>query len=52
MFSSEGRIGVVLSAYGKKLVAEIVRAAADELTITPGSTLFAAIKASSFRKLR
>ncbi len=52
MFSSDGRVGVVLSAYGKKLVAEIVRAAADELSITPGSTLFAAIKASSFRKLR
>jgi molybdate transport system ATP-binding protein len=51
MFDSDGRVGVVLSAHGEKLVAEIVRAAADELTITPGSTLFAAIKASSFRKL-
>lgn len=51
MFDSEGRVGVVLSAQGEKLVAEIVRDAADELTITPGSTLFAAIKASSFRKL-
>jgi molybdate transport system ATP-binding protein len=52
MFDSDGRVGVVLSAHGTKLVAEIVRAAADELTITHGSTLFAAIKASSFRKLR
>jgi len=51
LFSSDGRIGVVLSAQGKKMVAEIVRAAADELTITTGSTLFAAIKASSFRRL-
>ncbi|MEI6639057.1 MAG: molybdenum ABC transporter ATP-binding protein [Chlorobium sp.] len=51
LFSSDGRVGVVLSAQGKKMVAEIVRAAADELTITTGSTLFAAIKASSFRRL-
>ena len=51
MFESEGRIGVVLSVQGEKLVAEIVRSAADELDIIPGSTLFAAIKASSFRRL-
>lgn len=51
MFNSEGRVGVVLSANGEQLVAEIVRAAADELNITPGSNLFAAIKASSFRRL-
>jgi len=52
MFVSEGRRGVVLSVGGEKLVAEIVRSAAEELEITIGSTLFAAIKASSFRKLR
>ncbi|NTU44531.1 MAG: molybdenum ABC transporter ATP-binding protein [Chlorobiaceae bacterium] len=51
MFNSDGRVGVVLSADGEKLVAEIVRPAADELDITTGSTLFAAIKASSFRRL-
>ncbi|WP_076791250.1 molybdenum ABC transporter ATP-binding protein [Chlorobium sp. KB01] len=51
MFNSDGRVGIVLSASGEKLVAEIVRAAADELDITPGSTLFAAIKASSFSRL-
>jgi len=51
MFNSEGRIGVVLSIQGQHLVAEIVRPAADELNITTGSTLFAAIKASSFRRL-
>jgi molybdate transport system ATP-binding protein len=51
MFDSDGRVGVVLSANGEKLVAEIVRQAADELNITIGSTLFAAIKASSFRRL-
>ena len=51
MFESDGRIGVVLLVNGEKLVAEIVRSAADELNITPRSTLFAAIKASSFRVL-
>ncbi len=51
MFASKGRVGVVLSAKGESLVAEIVRRAADELTITIGSTIFAAIKASSFRRL-
>ena len=51
MFESYGRIGIVLSVNGEKLVAEIVRAAAEELNITPRSTLFAAIKASSFRQL-
>jgi len=51
MFDSDGRVGVVLSANGEKLVAEIVRQAADELDITIGSSLFAAIKASSFRRL-
>ena len=51
MFDSEGRVGIVLSVEGEKLVAEIVRSAAKELNITVGSTLFAAIKASSFRKL-
>ena len=51
MFNSDGRVGVVLATQGKKLVAEIVRSAAEELNITTGSTLFAAIKASSFRRL-
>jgi molybdate transport system ATP-binding protein len=51
MFNSDGRVGIVLSVHGKQLVAEIVRTAAEELDITIGSTLFAAIKASSFRRL-
>ncbi len=51
MFDSEGRVGIVLAMKSEKLVAEIVRSAAEELKITVGSTLFAAIKASSFRKL-
>ncbi|KUL23010.1 molybdenum ABC transporter ATP-binding protein [Chlorobium limicola] len=51
LFRSDGRVGVVLSTFGEKLIAEIVRSAADELDITEGSTIFAAIKASSFRRL-
>ena len=51
IFETGGRVGIVLSANGEKLVAEIVRQAADQLTITIGSTVFAAIKASSFRRL-
>lgn len=51
LFRSDGRVGVVLSTFGEKLIAEIVRSAANELDITEGSTIFAAIKASSFRKL-
>ena len=51
MFNSDGRVGIVLATHGEKLVAEIVRPAAEELNITTGSTLFAAIKASSFRRL-
>ncbi len=51
MFDSDARVGVVLLVDGEKLVAEIVHSAAEELKISVGSTLFAAIKASSFRKL-
>ena len=51
MFDSDARVGVVLLVNGEKLVAEIVHSAAEELKISVGSTLFAAIKASSFRKL-
>ena len=51
MFNSDGRVGIVLSVHGEKLVAEIVQSAADELNITLGATIFAAVKASSFRRL-
>ena len=51
MFDSDGRKGVVLDSGGSTLVAEIVHSAAVELGITPGSTMFAAIKASAFRRL-
>ncbi|MGC8775666.1 MAG: molybdenum ABC transporter ATP-binding protein [Chlorobaculum sp.] len=51
MFDSDGRKGVVLESGGKTLVAEIVRSAAEELGIAPGTMLFAAVKASVFRRL-
>lgn len=51
LFDADGRKGVVLDAGGQTLVAEIVHAAAEELGITTGTTVFAAIKASAFRRL-
>ena len=51
MFDSDGRSGIVLESGGQRLVAEIVHSAAVELAITTGSTVFAAIKASAFRRL-
>jgi molybdate transport system ATP-binding protein len=51
MFDSDGRKGVVLESGKSRLVAEIVRSAAEELSITSGTTVFAAIKASAFRRL-
>jgi molybdate transport system ATP-binding protein len=51
IFHSEDRIGVELSTGDEKLVAEIVPAAAEELEIAVGSIVYAAIKASSFRRL-
>jgi len=51
LFDSDGRKGVVLESGGATLVAEIVRPAAEELGIATGATVFAAIKASAFRRL-
>ncbi|NTU93207.1 MAG: molybdenum ABC transporter ATP-binding protein [Chlorobiaceae bacterium] len=51
MFDSDGRKGVVLESGGSTLVAEIVPSAAKELEIAPGSAMFAAVKASAFRRL-
>ncbi|HWR02057.1 MAG TPA: molybdenum ABC transporter ATP-binding protein [Chlorobaculum sp.] len=51
MFDSGGRKGVVLESGDQQLVAEIVRTAAEELEISPGTPLFAAVKASSFSLL-
>jgi len=51
MFEADSKTGVELDCNGATLVAEIVPAAARELAITPGSTIWAAIKASAFRRL-
>ena len=48
---TEEKKDVVVPAKFEKLVAEIVQSAADELNITLGATIFAAVKASSFRRL-
>lgn len=51
LFESGNKTGVELDCNGAPLIAEIVPAAAQELQITPGSTIWAAIKASAFRRL-
>ena len=51
-FDAGNRIGIDLDCGGDgRLVAEVVRQAADELGIREGSEVYAAIKASAFRKL-
>ncbi len=44
-------MGVALDFGGKELIAEIVHDAAVELAIEAGTTLYAVIKASAFRRL-
>ncbi|MDO9309045.1 MAG: molybdenum ABC transporter ATP-binding protein [Deltaproteobacteria bacterium] len=51
LFNSGRKVGVELECDGNSLIAEVVQDAVDELKITPGSTIFAAIKASAFRML-
>jgi len=51
LFESGSKTGVELDCNGASLIAEIVPDAARELQITPGSTIWAAIKASAFRRL-
>jgi molybdate transport system ATP-binding protein len=51
LFSSGRKIGVELECDGNTLIAEVVQDAVNELSITPGGTIFAAIKASAFRML-
>lgn len=51
IFQSGNRVGIEL-AYGEgRLIAEIVKQAAAELEIVVGSLLYAAIKASAFRRM-
>jgi molybdate transport system ATP-binding protein len=51
LFSSGRKIGVELDCDGSILIAEVVQDAINELNITPGSTIYAAVKASAFRML-
>jgi len=51
LFTSGRKIGVELECSGNSLIAEVVQDAVDELGITVGSTVFAAVKASAFRML-
>ena len=51
LFNSGRKIGVELDCSGNALIAEVVQDAVDVLGITPGSTVYAAVKASAFRML-
>lgn len=51
LFNSGRKIGVELDCDGNTLIAEVVQDAVNELGITPGTTIYAAIKASAFRLL-
>lgn len=51
LFSSGKKIGVELECAGNTLISEVVQDADNELGITPGGTVFAAVKASAFRML-
>lgn len=51
LFEAGSKIGVELDCKGGTLVAEIVPDAARELEVTVGSIIWAAIKASAFRRL-
>jgi len=51
LFSSGRKVGVELDCAGNALIAEVVQDAVDELGITAGGTLYAAVKASAFRIL-
>jgi len=50
-FELGDRVGVELTSGSEKLIAQVVRPAADELGIVEGAKVFAAIKASAFRRL-
>jgi molybdate transport system ATP-binding protein len=50
-FPAGNKVGIELACGDERLVAEVVAQAAAELGIVAGSELFAAIKASAFRRL-
>jgi molybdate transport system ATP-binding protein len=47
----ENRVGVELDCGGERLIATVVRQAAEEMNVQIGSEIFAIIKASAFRRL-
>jgi len=51
LFNSGRKIGVELDCAGNSLIAEVVQDAVEELGITVGSTVYAAVKASAFRMI-
>jgi molybdate transport system ATP-binding protein len=52
IFTSGNRVGIELACGANRLVAELVQQALEELQITVGSEVYAAIKASAFRRVR
>jgi molybdate transport system ATP-binding protein len=51
-FASGNRVGIELLSGGERLIAEVVSNAVEELGIKVGCELYAAVKASAFRRLR
>jgi molybdate transport system ATP-binding protein len=51
-FTSGNKVGIELLTGGERLIAEVVGDAVEELGITAGCELYAAVKASAFRRLR
>ncbi len=50
-FEMDGRVGIELKCGGERLVAQVVKKAAEELNIRSGDQIYALIKASAFRRL-
>jgi len=51
VFETGNRLGVELACGGERLIAQIVHQTAEELGIITGSEIYAAIKATAFRRL-
>jgi molybdate transport system ATP-binding protein len=51
IFETGRRMGVEMICGGERLIAEVVKEAANELSIKKGGEIYAAIKASAFRRL-
>lgn len=51
VFEADRKVGLELGCGGERIVAEVAAPAARELDLSPGSEVYAAVKASAFRKL-